>query len=105
MKPETKARLVVSLLVSLAAFTLASGVGAFLGLGNATTNLPDLNLTPQGDLPSIWNTDNTTTKVQTNTTAPAPQKPQEDVYQEVVTPPGNGDNNGDDNSPVNRTNR
>jgi hypothetical protein len=85
MKPETKARAVVSLLVSLLAFTLASGVGVFLGLGNTTTELPDLNLTQSGELPTIWNSNNATTTTQTNTTVPSTQQPQEEVYEEPPT--------------------
>jgi hypothetical protein len=97
MKPETKARAVVSLLVSLLAFTLASGVGAFLGLGNTTTELPDLNLTQQGDLPTVWNSNNATTTGKTNTTVPSSQ-PQEEVYVEPSTPTDNGDDGGDDDT-------
>lgn len=98
MKPETKARAVVSLLVSLLAFTLASGVGAFLGLGNSTMDLPDLNLTQEGELPTIWNSNNATTTVETNKTVPITQQPQEEVYQEPATPPDNGDDGGEDDT-------
>jgi hypothetical protein len=78
MKPETKARAVVALLVSVLAFIMASGVGAFLGLGNTTTELPDLNLSQPGELPTIWNqpSNTTPTTVQPSNTA------QEDVYEE-----------------------
>ncbi len=101
MKPETKARAVVSLLVSLLAFTMASGVGAFLGLGNTTTEMPDLNLTQSGDLPTIWNSNNATTTVATNNTATSSQQPQEEVYQEP--PSTNTGNTGNQNS-SNQTN-
>lgn len=103
MKPETKARAVVSLLVSLLAFTMASGVGAFLGLGNTTTEMPDLNLTQSGDLPTIWNSNNATTTAPTNNTATVTQQPQEEVYQEPSTPTDNGDDGGDDTSTGNQT--
>jgi hypothetical protein len=98
MKPETKARAVVSLLVSLLAFTLASGVGAFLGLGNTTSDLPDLNLTQSGELPTIWNSNNATT-VESNNTITTTQQPQEDVYQE---PPSSTDSTS--NQTGNQTN-
>jgi hypothetical protein len=100
MKPETKARAVVSLLISLVAFTMASGVGAFLGLGNTTTELPDLNLTQQGDLPTIWNSNNASPAVATNNTATSSQQPQEEVYQEPPST-GTGSNN---NQSSNQTN-
>lgn len=100
MKPETKARAVVSLLVSLLAFTMASGVGAFLGLGNTTTEMPDLNLTQSGDLPTIWNSNNATTTAPTNNTATVTQQPQEEVYQE---PSSNNGNTGNQTS-SNQTN-
>lgn len=103
MKPETKARAVVSLIISLLAFTMASGVGAFLGLGNSTTELPDLNLTQSGELPTIWNSNNATTTVESNTTVPNTQKPLEEVYQEPSTNPTDTDNGDDDTSTGNST--
>jgi len=59
MRPETKGRVAVGLIVSLLAFGLGTGTAIFSGYNNYSINLTQTNITPPGELPPIFTTTNT----------------------------------------------
>ncbi|MEG3224071.1 MAG: hypothetical protein BME94_00745 [Methanobacteriales archaeon Met13] len=77
MRPEIKARALVALMVSVLAFSLASGLGIMVGFSLNKTTMPDLNLTQPGEFPVIWNQPSNTSE---NTALPTTT--QEKVYVE-----------------------
>jgi hypothetical protein len=73
MKQETQGKIFVGMIISVLAFGFATGTGIFIG-ANPLNSIGVLNLTNQGEFPSIYTTPNnvgTTNKA--NTTQPHQQ--------------------------------
>ncbi|HMK54090.1 MAG TPA: hypothetical protein VK444_04835 [Methanobacteriaceae archaeon] len=91
MRPELKARALVALVVSVLAFSMASGLGMMAGFTLNKTNMPDLNFSQPGKLPVIWNQpSNTSTDTQQPITTNTNQEkiyvePSSDTPQTPVT--------------------
>jgi hypothetical protein len=60
MKPETKGRVAVGLIISLLAYGLGTGTAIFSGYNNYSINITQTNTTPPGELPPIFTTNNNT---------------------------------------------
>jgi hypothetical protein len=58
MRPKTKGRVAVGLIVSLLAFGLGTGTAIFSGYNQYQSNLTFINTTQPGELPPIFTTTN-----------------------------------------------
>ena len=95
MKPETKGKIFVGMVISVLAFGLATGTGIFIG-ANPLSTIGVLNLTHQGQFPSLNSTTNkvgTTNNVNTNTTT----TPTQQTTKTTTTPTSN--NGSSSNTP------
>ncbi len=83
MKPESKGKIFVTLVISILAFGFGTGAGIFVGI-NPLTNGSFLNLTKQGEFPSLYSEPSNITPI--NNSQPITTTPNEQVYQEPTTP-------------------
>jgi hypothetical protein len=91
MRPETKGRVAVGLIVSLLAFGLGTGTAIFSGYNNYPINQAQTNITPPGGLPPIFTTNNNTNQNTTN------QNTQSSVQSHSSTNSGNDNLNNPSN--------
>jgi len=109
MKENTKGKIFVGMVISVLAFGLATGTGIFIG-ANPLSTIGVLNLTHQGQFPSINSTPNTAgtiNNLNTNTTTPTQQTqktttPTNNNGSSSNTPPKNNQTSGSGNQ-VNST--
>ena len=109
MKEDTKGKIFVGMVISVLAFGLATGTGIFIG-ANPLSTIGVLNLTHQGQFPSINSTPNTAgtiNNLNTNTTTPTQQTqktttPTNNNGSSSNTPPKNNQTSGSGNQ-VNST--
>ena len=95
MKENTKGKIFVGMVISVLAFGLATGTGIFIG-ANPLSTIGVLNLTHQGQFPSINSTPNTVgtiNNLNTNTTT----TPTQQSTQKTTTPTNN--NGSSSNTP------
>lgn len=79
MKPETEAKAIIALIISLIAFGCGSGAGIVMGFNQNDTSIIKNNTTPEmPQIQTTQNTDITQTQPQTNTTS----NTNEEVYEE-----------------------
>jgi hypothetical protein len=97
MKPETEAKAIVALIISLIAFGCGSGAGIVMGFNQNDTSIIKNNTTPEmPQIQTTQNTDITQTQPQTNTTSNTkeevyeePSNNQQDPKEEVYEEPSN----------------
>ena len=82
MKPETEAKAIIALIISLIAFGCGSGAGIMMGLSqNDTLNATNINNTQEAwELPQIQTTKNVNTPAKPQTTTDQDNSNSESVY-------------------------
>ncbi|WP_414468837.1 hypothetical protein [Methanobacterium sp. ACI-7] len=96
MKPETEAKAVIALIISLIAFGCGSGAGIVMGLSqNDTPN--STNLTNPQEIPQIQTTKNVNTHSEPQTPSASNNTNSESVYIENNKDSSNSNNSGNTN--------
>ena len=106
MKQETQGKIFVGMIISVLAFGFATGTGIFIG-ANPLNSIGVLNLTNQGEFPSIYTTPN---NVGTTNKANTTQITQTKTNTQTETPTTNQNSSETPTKPVtnntnNNTNR
>ncbi len=79
MKPETEAKAIIALIISLIAFGCGSGAGIVMGINQNDTSIIQNNTTPE--MPQIQTTQNTDiTQTQPQTNSNSASNTNEEVY-------------------------
>jgi hypothetical protein len=91
MKPETEAKAIIALIISLIAFGCGSGAGIVMGLSqNDALNTTKINNTSEAqEFPQIQTTKNVNTPAKPQTTTDQDNTNSESVYIENREPSGN----------------
>ena len=100
MKPETEAKAIIALIISLIAFGCGSGAGIVMSFNQNDTSVIKNNTTPQmPQIQTTQNTDITETQPQTNTNEEVYEEnnTQQDTNEEVYEENKNDTNNAVNN--------
>ena len=100
MKPESKGKIFIALVISLVAFGFGTGAGIFVG-NYPMTNSSFLNLTKQGEFPALYSEPLNSTLI--NNSQPATTTPNEQVYQEPANPTNPVKNSSNSSNSSNKT--
>lgn len=103
MKEKVKGKIFVGMIISILAFGLATGTSIVIGT-NSLNNSGIMNITQQGQFPSIPFTpnNNVSNNQQVVNTSPTPS--QSNSGQQVINPPANTPTNNNSNTNKSKTN-